>query len=64
MPEKQDHIKYSKASDEEKAKVVYDFEVVLEEIGGLGRYQFLLVLLVYYIGIPTGRNDSLNCSQV
>ena len=55
MQEKQDHIKYSKASDgEDKQKTVYDFEVVLDEIGGLGRYQFLLVLMVYYIAIPAG----------
>ena len=55
MQEKQDHTKYTEALEEEKPKVVYDFEVVLEEIGGLGRYQCLLVLLVYYIGLPTGK---------
>ena len=32
----------------------YDFDVVLEEIGGMGKYQMLLIVLVYAITIPAG----------
>ena len=34
-----------------------DFDVVLKEIGNLGRYQILLVLLAYWITIPAGFNQ-------
>ena len=33
-----------------------DFEVVMKEIGGLGKYQVLLVLLAYWVAIPSGMN--------
>nr|XP_039273590.1 organic cation transporter protein-like [Styela clava] len=35
----------------------YDFDVILSGIGSMGKYQFLLVLAVYYISIPSGMNQ-------
>ena len=40
--------------DNNNNNVVYDFEVVLKEIGGMGKYQLLLVMMVYYVAIPAG----------
>ena len=34
-----------------------DFGIVLKEIGNLGRYQVLLVLLAYWVTIPAGINQ-------
>ncbi|CAK8674381.1 unnamed protein product [Clavelina lepadiformis] len=34
-----------------------DFDVILEKIGGLGRYQVLLVAMVCYYSIPSGFNS-------
>lgn len=35
-------------------KKFYDFEVLLKEIGDFGKYQIVLVLMAYWITIPTG----------
>ena len=32
----------------------YDFDVILNEIGGLGKYQLFLISLVYWITLPAG----------
>jgi len=32
----------------------YDFDVILNEIGGLGKYQLFLISLVYWIALPAG----------
>jgi len=34
-----------------------DFGVVLKDIGNLGRYQITLVLLAYWVTIPSGINQ-------
>jgi len=34
-----------------------DFDVILEKIGGLGRYQLLMVLAVGSNSLPMGYND-------
>ena len=34
-----------------------DFDVVLEQIGGFGRYQIILVCMVCYYSIPSGINS-------
>jgi len=36
---------------------VYDFDVVLKEIGQMGKYQVILVLMAYYVAIPAGINQ-------
>lgn len=35
-------------------KHFYDFEVILKEIGCLGKYQLFLFLIVFWISIPSG----------
>ena len=35
-------------------KKIYDFEIILDKIGDLGKYQIVLILMVYWISIPTG----------
>ena len=41
----------SKAVDKQN---FYDFEVILEELGSLGKYQLFLIILVYWTTVPTG----------
>ena len=36
---------------------MYDFDIILNEIGGFGRYQIMLVIMVSYYSIPSGINS-------
>ena len=36
---------------------VYDFDVVLKEIGQMGKYQVILVMMAYYVAIPAGEDS-------
>lgn len=31
-----------------------EFDIILDEIGHLGKYQFQIVFMVYWVGIPAG----------
>ena len=44
-----------KKSDDVTYKI--DFGVVMKEIGDLGKYQILLVLMAYWVTIPSGINQ-------
>lgn len=34
-----------------------EFDFVLDRIGHLGRYQWKLILLVYWLGLPAGMHN-------
>ena len=55
--EKKADTSVSLASDADDKSYRIDFSVVIKEIGGLGRYQILLVLLAYWVTIPSGINQ-------
>ena len=52
------NVDFSESSDTNRTcddDVFYDFDEILKEIGALGKYQIMLVLMAYWITIPAGR---------
>ena len=58
ITEQDDEVKTSGINSSKSVAVnkqnFYDFEVILEELGSLGKYQLFLIILVYWTTIPTG----------
>lgn len=46
---------HEKKSPRKEYKI--DFETIMKEIGGFGKYQILLVSLAYWVAIPCGMNQ-------
>ena len=44
----------SKTQCEIQKNTFYDFDILLKEIGQLGKYQIFLIALVYWITLPAG----------
>ena len=42
---------YRQNTDDKK---LYNFDIILNKIGDLGKYQLFLISMVYWISIPTG----------
>ena len=42
---------YRQNNDDKK---LYNFDIILNKIGDLGKYQLLLISMVYWVSIPSG----------
>lgn len=49
---------WKRKNDEKKnSSASIDFDIILDKIGSCGRYQILLICLIYYAVIPGGLNQ-------